>query len=624
VRNQNLYSPDLGSAGLRTGYEAGPQRANFERDYPKCSQSAGAQKVQDEARKPGPEEIDATMNNLATWEGKAPNSETDEKFSAVRRAILLAVSSLIVMVAADAWLCLEGIKRYDRWVLALTVTIPIGGAGCLLMGLAGLKKGRSAWTRRMDACSEELKKATSLLHMQLTERKISEEELIKKRAELENRLSALERSKADLQEELDRRKLAEKTLDRQRQELARSKGVLEVHVQERTQAIQQLQRRYELILNSAGEGICGLDSEGRATFVNPAAAKITGWKIDELTGRSAQNIFGRVATEELEAGGTEAGADQILARKDGTTFPAEVIKSPICENGRLVGSVLVFKDITERKRAEVALALKADELARSNAELEQFAFVASHDMQEPLRKIQAFGDRLKLKCDSVQMGDGRDYLERMQNAAARMQTLINDLLAFSRVIRSSEPFVPVDLDAITKEVLNDLEVRIEKSGARVEMENLPTIDADPTQLRQLMQNLISNALKFQPSNAAPVVKIQARALEPDSPAWDAESFKQQPNGSSKAPAASTTSQLYEITVQDNGIGFDEAYREKIFAVFQRLHGRNDYEGTGIGLAVCRRITDRHGGTITARSKVGQGATFIVTLPVHQPNKGNTP
>jgi two-component system sensor kinase FixL len=580
--------------------------------------------VQDEARKPGPEEIDATMNNLATWEGKAPNSETDEKFSAVRRAILLAVSSLIVMVAADAWLCLEGIKRYDRWVLALTVTIPIGGAGCLLMGLAGLKKGRSAWTRRMDACSEELKKATSLLHMQLTERKISEEELIKKRAELENRLSGLERSKADLQEELDRRKLAEKTLDRQRQELARSKGVLEVHVQERTQAIQQLQRRYELILNSAGEGICGLDSEGRATFVNPAAAKITGWKIDELTGRSVVDIFGRVATEELEAVGTEAGADQILARKDGTSFPAEVIKSPICENGRLVGSVLVFKDITERKRAEVALALKADELARSNAELEQFAFVASHDMQEPLRKIQAFGDRLKLKCDSVQMGDGRDYLERMQNAAARMQTLINDLLAFSRVIRSSEPFVPVDLDAITKEVLNDLEVRIEKSGARVEMENLPTIDADPTQLRQLMQNLISNALKFQPANAAPVVKIQARALEPDSPAWDAESFKQQPDGSSKAPAASTTSQLYEITVQDNGIGFDEAYREKIFAVFQRLHGRNDYEGTGIGLAVCRRITDRHGGTITAKSKVGQGATFIVTLPVHQPNKGNTP
>jgi light-regulated signal transduction histidine kinase (bacteriophytochrome) len=257
--------------------------------------------------------------------------------------------------------------------------------------------------------------------------------------------------------------------------------------------------------------------------------------------------------------------------------------------------VLVFKDITERKRVDDTLARKAAELARSNAELEQFAFVASHDLQEPLRKIQAFGDRLKVKCESSQSTEIRDYLDRMQNAAARMRTLINDLLAFSRVIRSSEPFVAVDLAVVTKEVLGDLEVRIEKSGAKVEVQALPSIDADPMQMRQLMLNLISNALKFQPPGAVPVVKITSRSL-----------------------TAVSGENLCEVSVEDNGIGFDEKYLDKIFAVFQRLHGRSEYEGTGVGLAVCRRIVDRHHGNILAKSQPGKGATFIITLPVNQP------
>ena len=151
-----------------------------------------------------------------------------------------------------------------------------------------------------------------------------------------------------------------------------------------------------------------------------------------------------------------------LSRKDGSSFPAEYVRTPIKENDKVVGAVVLVRDITERKLAEEKLNRKAVELARSNRELEQFAFVASHDLQEPLRKIQAFGDRLKVKCDAVQLNEGRDYLERMQSAAARMQTLINDLLAFSRVISSSQPFMPVDLVAVTREVLIDLEVRIEK------------------------------------------------------------------------------------------------------------------------------------------------------------------
>jgi len=162
------------------------------------------------------------------------------------------------------------------------------------------------------------------------------------------------------------------------------------------------------------------------------------------------------------------------------------------------------------------------------------------------------------------------------------------------VIRGSQPFTPVELKTIIKEVLFDLELRIEKTGARVEVGELPAIDADPMQMRQLMLNLIGNALKFQPEGGTPVVKIHSRMV-----------------------TAASGEQLCEINVQDNGIGFEEQYLEKIFAVFQRLHGRSEYEGTGVGLAICRRITDRHGGAITAESKLGEGATFIVTLPVRQ-------
>jgi light-regulated signal transduction histidine kinase (bacteriophytochrome) len=181
------------------------------------------------------------------------------------------------------------------------------------------------------------------------------------------------------------------------------------------------------------------------------------------------------------------------------------------------------------------------------------------------------------------------------------------------VMRSAQPFVPVDLAAVTKEVLGDLEVRIEKTSGRVEVGNLPVIEADPLQMRQLLLNLISNALKFQPPGGAPVVKIQARLLQPGATGQTAFLTR----GPATGDEAVGPGTLCEISIQDNGIGFDEKYTDKIFAVFQRLHGRNEYEGTGVGLAVCRRITDRHRGTIIARSKPGEGATFIVSLPVSQ-------
>lgn len=238
------------------------------------------------------------------------------------------------------------------------------------------------------------------------------------------------------------------------------------------------------------------------------------------------------------------------------------------------------------------------ELSRSNEELQQFAFIASHDLQEPLRKIKAFGDRLRITYGDVLNEQGRDYLQRMQNAASRMQTLIEDLLTLSRVTTRGQPFEPVNLSLITQEVLSDLEVRIGQVGARIEVGQLLTIDADPIQMRQLLQNLIGNALKFYRKDVPLVVKIYCQFLS---------------NPSNKLLGVQ---ELCAIYVEDNGIGFDEKYLDRIFNVFQRLHGRNEYEGTGMGLAICRKIVERHRGDITAQSKPGSGATFIVTLPIN--------
>ena len=276
---------------------------------------------------------------------------------------------------------------------------------------------------------------------------------------------------------------------------------------------------------------------------------------------------------------------------------------------RMAGSI---RDITEQRQLEEDLRRHTHEaelartqveqqaqellqhteaLTHSNQELEQFAYISSHDLQEPLRKIQAFGDRLKTKYGETLGEQGQDYLERMCSSAGRMQTLIQDLLKYSRVTSNAQPFVPVNLTQTAKEVVADLENRIEREQGRVDFTELSTIDADPTQMRQLLQNLISNALKFHPAERNPVVTVRG----------------QKTNG--------TKPEHYQLEVTDNGIGFDEKYLEKIFTPFQRLHGRTKFEGTGIGLAVCEKIARRHGGEITAQSTPGQGTTFVVTLPV---------
>ncbi|MBK7048983.1 MAG: hypothetical protein IPH48_21265 [bacterium] len=258
-------------------------------------------------------------------------------------------------------------------------------------------------------------------------------------------------------------------------------------------------------------------------------------------------------------------------------------------DGRLVHYQL-SAECTERKKLQRKLEQNLAELSRSNTELEQFAYLASHDLQEPLRKIQSFGDRLAIALGDKLDDASRDNLTRMLDSARRMQQLINDLLTYSRVGMHAHAFAEIDVAAIAQDVVSDLESRLQETGGRVEVGPVPPFEADPTQIRMLLQNLVGNSLKFHRPGVPPLVTI---------------------TGSARVGTV-------VLTIADNGIGFDEKYKDRVFRIFQRLHSRQDYEGTGLGLAVCEKIVHRHGGTIDVTSRPDCGTVFTVELPRHQP------
>lgn len=253
------------------------------------------------------------------------------------------------------------------------------------------------------------------------------------------------------------------------------------------------------------------------------------------------------------------------------------------------------EDFRRRDATEAQLRAYAERLEQNNRDLQEFAYVASHDLQEPLRKILAFGDRLERLHGDELTPEGLDYLQRMLSASRRMQALIQGLLTYSRVTTRGRPFTQVDMNKVVHEVLEDLETVIEETGGEVEVGYLPTVEADPLQMRQLLQNLIANGLKFHRPGVPPRVRVEGRRRTI------------QENGQPR--------EVTEIVVSDNGIGFDEKYLDRIFQPFQRLHGRTEYPGTGMGLAICRKIVERHNGTIHVRSQPGQGTTFTVQIPM---------
>jgi PAS domain S-box-containing protein len=362
------------------------------------------------------------------------------------------------------------------------------------------------------------------------------------------------------------------------------------------------------LIESNIDALMTTDASGIITDVNKQMEALTDCTRDELIGAPFKNYF--TDPDRAEAGiklvlGVKKLTDyELTARaRNGKTTEVSYNATTFYDRDRkLQGVFAAARDVTDRKRVAEKLKLYSDKLERSNRELQDFAQVASHDLQEPLRKILAFGDRLQSKAGASLDEQSGDYLQRMCNAAARMQTLITDLMAFSRVEIKGQAFVPTDLAVIAREVSADLETRIEEAGGRVEIEELPTIDADPMQMRQLLQNLISNSLKYYQAGVPPLVRISSRMVT---------------ESHNSVSENAVSGQRCEISICDNGIGFDEKYLDRIFNVFQRLHKRGEYEGTGVGLAICRKIVDRHGGTVTARSTPGHGATFVVNLPINQ-------
>lgn len=269
------------------------------------------------------------------------------------------------------------------------------------------------------------------------------------------------------------------------------------------------------------------------------------------------------------------------------------------ENGNAFKVIGTTRDITRLKEYEQELEVKIDELNRSNRDLEEFAYIASHDLHEPLRKLSTFGQRLALSARDELSPTNRDYLSRMLKATENMRNLIDNLLEFSRVARGSDNFMSTDLNRMLDEVLSELELKIEETGASIDRSPLPELTVNPSQIKQLFSNLLHNALKFIRKDVLPVISIHCEPVRPE------EKFRHK---------LKPHIVYHRITVSDNGIGFDAQYTEKIFQIFQRLHGKSDYPGSGIGLAICRKIADNHKGVIFAESEPGKGSRFSIILP----------
>jgi len=373
---------------------------------------------------------------------------------------------------------------------------------------------------------------------------------------------------------------------------------LEIQRKQAEEPLERLYHQNELVLNAAGEGIFGLDIHGKHTFVNPAAAQMLAYTVKELIGRHSHTLWHYKKSDgssypvvecpiyaAYKDGRVHHRDDEVFWRKDGTCFPVTYTSTPIIEDGNIVGAVVTFRDITERKQAEEELKKLSNELARSNADLQQFAYTASHDLQEPIMVVAGFVNLLAKRYKGKLDEKADEFIEHAVDGTKRMQVLIKDLLDYSRVGSTGKSFTPTDcLSALDKAVFN-LQIVLKESGAVITHDDLPTVMADSSQLIRLFQNLISNAIKFR-GKEAPKIHISAKQKEGE----------------------------WIFSFKDNGIGIDPKFSDQIFVMFQRLHTKKEYPGTGIGLATCKKIIERHGGRIWVESEPGKGSTFFFAIP----------
>ena len=371
---------------------------------------------------------------------------------------------------------------------------------------------------------------------------------------------------------------------------------------ERSRLIERLQER-DRFFQLSEEMFCIARPNAPFLQVNAAFSRVLGWSREELTSRPFLDFVhpedhapSMSVRERVISGEFAVGFVNRYRHRDGGYRWLEWT-SAAAPNGNIYA---VARDITRRHDAERRLKQSLEELSTRNRELQDFASIASHDLHEPLRKVRAFAERLVANYSDRLDGPGLEYLERMTGAVSRMQRLIDALLDYSRVLSRARPSVSVELESVLQGVTEDLEERLRETGGQIEIRPLPSVLGDRIQLGQLFQNLISNALKFHQPLLPPKVAISAEPAElQGAPAW-------------------------AITVEDNGIGFENEFRERIFAPFQRLHGRTEFEGTGIGLAIVRRIAERHGGLISAYGKPGLGACFTLLLPRGKPDEPALP
>ena len=361
------------------------------------------------------------------------------------------------------------------------------------------------------------------------------------------------------------------------------------------QHLSQMEGRYRGLLEAAPDAMVVVNQSGEIVLLKVQAEKQFGYRRDELVGQNVKNIIPEGFAERLVADALRSTEDALAQqigtgieltglRKNGSEIPIEIMLSPL-ESSEGILVTAAIRDITTRKTAEAHLLNKVEELNRSNEELGQFAYIASHDLQEPLRMVASYTQLLSRRYKGKLDSDADEFISFAVDGASRMQRLIQDLLAYSRVGTKGSDLLDTSCEEALQQALVNLRGSIEESGALVTHDPLPAVLADEMQLVQLFQNLVGNAIKYQ-SPGIPRIHISAAM-----------------NGEKK----------WIFSVKDNGLGIDPQYFERIFGMFQRLHKREEFAGTGIGLAICKKIVERHGGRIYVDSKLGQGSTFSFTL-----------